>query len=49
MEYGLLFKKTSTCYKNPDIEYLDETSDYKLRILVKQGENNRGRVSAKTR
>ena len=37
MEYGLLFKKTSTCYKNPDIEYLDETSDYKLRILVKQG------------
>ena len=37
MEYGLLFKKTSTCYKNPDIEYLDETSDYKLKILKKLG------------
>lgn len=35
MEYGLLFRKTSTCYKNPDIEYLDECSDYKLRILLK--------------
>lgn len=36
MEYGLLFRKTSTCYKNPDIEYLDETSDYKLNILAKK-------------
>lgn len=36
MEFGLLFRKTSTCYSNPDIEYLDETSDYKLRILAKQ-------------
>ena len=35
MEYGLLFRKTSTCKKNPDIEYLDETSDYKLKILSK--------------
>ena len=37
MHYGLLFKKTSTCYSNPDIEYLDETSDYKLKILKKLG------------
>ena len=37
MKYGIIFKKTSTCYANPDIEYLDETSDYKLRILCKQG------------
>ena len=36
MEYGLLFHKTSTCYSNPDIEYLDETSDYKLKILAKK-------------
>ena len=35
MEHGLLFKKTSTCRKNPDIEYLDETSDYKLKIVSK--------------
>ena len=35
MEYGLLFRKTSTCYKNPDIEYLDETSDYKLKVMAK--------------
>ena len=35
MEYGLLFRKTSTCYKHPDIEYLDETSDYRLRIKAK--------------
>ena len=36
MDCGLIFKKTSTCTKNPDIEYLDETSDYKLRIKSKQ-------------
>ena len=35
MEHGLLFRKTSTCRKNPDIEYLDETSDYKLKIMSK--------------
>ena len=35
MEYGLLFRKTSTCYKHPDIEYLDENSDYRLRIKAK--------------
>ena len=35
MEYGLLFRKTSTCYKNPDIEYLDEASDYRLQIKAK--------------
>jgi hypothetical protein len=35
MEHGLLFRKTSTCYKNPDIEYLDETSDYRLQIKAK--------------
>ena len=35
MKYGLLFRKTSTCYKHPDIEYLDETSDYRLRIKAK--------------
>ena len=37
MEFGLMFRKTSTCYNNPDIEYLDETSDYKLKILKKLG------------
>ena len=36
MDYGLLFRKTSTCYSNPDIEYLDETSDYKLKVLAKK-------------
>ena len=35
MEYGLLFRKTSTCYKHPDIEYLDENSDYRLRMKAK--------------
>ena len=35
MDYGLIFRKTSTCYKNPDIEYLDETSDYKLKVMAK--------------
>lgn len=35
LDCGLIFKKTSTCYKNPDIEYLDETSEYKLRIKSK--------------
>ena len=47
MVYGLLFKKTSTCYKNPDIEYLDETSDYKLRIMLKQGKINEEEFRAK--
>ena len=36
MQTELLFIKTSTCKSNPDIEYLDETSDYKLRIKAKQ-------------
>lgn len=36
LDCGLIFKKTSTCYKNPDIEYLDETSDYKLHIKSKR-------------
>jgi len=40
MQFGLLFKKTSTAKKadsngNPDIEYLDETSDEKLKIKSK--------------
>ena len=30
MSQGLLFTKTSTCYGTADIEYLDETSEYKL-------------------
>ena len=40
MQLGLLFKKTSTATKadsngNPDIEYLDETSEEKLKIKSK--------------
>ena len=35
MKEGLIFVKTSTCKSNPDIEYLDETSDYKLRWKAK--------------
>lgn len=30
MQFGLLFKKTSTCYEDPNIEYLDETSLKKM-------------------
>ena len=36
MAYGLIFKKTSTCRSNPDIEYLDETSDYKLKYKAEK-------------
>ena len=36
MNYGLLFTKTSTCYGNPDIEYLDEVSEYKMEIQSKK-------------
>ena len=36
MDCGLIFKKTSTCRSNPDIEYLDETSEYKMRIKSKR-------------
>jgi hypothetical protein len=32
MDCGLIFMKTSTCKSNPDIEYLDETSEYKMKI-----------------
>ena len=40
MSQGLLFTKTSTCYGNADIEYLDETSEYKLdQRAQKEGVN----------
>ena len=36
MSQGLLFTKTSTCYGNADIEYLDETSEYKLDMRAQK-------------
>jgi hypothetical protein len=36
MQFGFLFKKTSTCYGDPDIEYLDETSEKKLQIQAEK-------------
>ena len=36
MTYQILFKKTSTCKSNPDIEYLDENSDYKLKYKAQR-------------
>lgn len=36
MKYGILFTKTSTCYGDPDIEYLDETSEKKMKLQAEK-------------